>query len=399
VSDHLPLAPARGRLSMPPGTCAPSAEPAVAAPQPATAPTAQPATEPAVPATDPAVPATDPASGNAWDTSLRRWDLLYGLVFAAVFLVDSSSAAPDHRVLALTALAAMVPWYLLVGRPHVVAAGGNLTRRAVIFMVGLVVLFTVADLQASNTWFLCVALVPLCYYVLPDRPALISALTMNAVGAASVAYWAGTLAGAETATGLCIGVSAFTVLVGGTMGQIITQSVERAELIAQLETTRAELAEVSRQAGAMAERQRLAGEIHDTLAQGFSSILMLIQAAEAQLELSPPTARRQLGLAAHAPSSAVSPQPSSTRALWRTPSAGSPNGQEPNSACRPASPRTGPAAGSPLPPKWCCCARARRHWPTCASTPRRAMSRSGSATPAITSGWKSPTTGRDSTPR
>jgi len=283
---------------MPPGTCAPSAEPAVAAPQPATAPTAQPATEPAVPATDPAVPATDPASGNAWDTSLRRWDLLYGLVFAAVFLVDSSSAAPDHRVLALTALAAMVPWYLLVGRPHVVAAGGNLTRRAVIFMVGLVVLFTVADLQASNTWFLCVALVPLCYYVLPDRPALISALTMNAVGAASVAYWAGTLAGAETATGLCIGVSAFTVLVGGTMGQIITQSVERAELIAQLETTRAELAEVSRQAGAMAERQRLAGEIHDTLAQGFSSILMLIQAAEAQLELSPPTARRQLGLAA-----------------------------------------------------------------------------------------------------
>jgi signal transduction histidine kinase len=48
----------------------------------------------------------------------------------------------------------------------------------------------------------------------------------------------------------------------------------------------------------MAERQRLAGEIHDTLAQGFSSILMLIQAAEAQLELSPETARSQLGLAA-----------------------------------------------------------------------------------------------------
>jgi signal transduction histidine kinase len=48
----------------------------------------------------------------------------------------------------------------------------------------------------------------------------------------------------------------------------------------------------------MAERQRLAGEIHDTLAQGFSSILMLIQAAEAQLELSPVTARGQLSLAA-----------------------------------------------------------------------------------------------------
>jgi signal transduction histidine kinase len=55
---------------------------------------------------------------------------------------------------------------------------------------------------------------------------------------------------------------------------------------------------VSRQAGVMAERQRLAGEIHDTLAQGFSSILMLVQAAEAQLERSPATARSQLSLAA-----------------------------------------------------------------------------------------------------
>jgi len=48
----------------------------------------------------------------------------------------------------------------------------------------------------------------------------------------------------------------------------------------------------------LAERQRLAGEIHDTLAQGFSSILMLIQAADAQLEHAPGNARAQLALAA-----------------------------------------------------------------------------------------------------
>jgi signal transduction histidine kinase len=93
-------------------------------------------------------------------------------------------------------------------------------------------------------------------------------------------------------------ISTFTIAFGGYIGRIITESGERASLIAQLEATRAELADVSREAGVMAERQRLAGEIHDTLAQGFSSILMLIQAAEAQLELSPATARRQLGLAA-----------------------------------------------------------------------------------------------------
>jgi signal transduction histidine kinase len=255
---------------------------------------AAPATQPA----GPVAPAPDSTTQNAWETSLRRWDLLYGLIFLADMLVVASSTTHVGRVLALTALAAMVPWYLLVGRPHLATAEGELTRRAVIFMVGVVILFVVADLQAPNTWFLSVALLPLCYRVLPPRVALLPALAMNAVGAASVGYWVGTPDGAVTAIALGIAVSAFTVAFGNYIGRIITQSGERASLIAQLEATRAELAEVSRQAGIMAERQRLAGEIHDTLAQGFSSILMLIQAAEAQLELSPVTARSQLGLAA-----------------------------------------------------------------------------------------------------
>ncbi len=122
---------------------------------------------------------------------------------------------------------------------------------------------------------------------------------MTAIGAASVGYWdRGPGRPGDCDRAVRRDPSAFTVAFGGYIGRIITQSGERASLIAQLEATRAELAEVSRQAGVMAERQRLAGEIHDTLAQGFSSILMLIQAAEAQLELSPDTARGQLSLAA-----------------------------------------------------------------------------------------------------
>ena len=44
--------------------------------------------------------------------------------------------------------------------------------------------------------------------------------------------------------------------------------------------TRAELAHQERAAGAAQERARLARDIHDTLAQGLSSIQMLLQAAE-----------------------------------------------------------------------------------------------------------------------
>jgi signal transduction histidine kinase len=65
--------------------------------------------------------------------------------------------------------------------------------------------------------------------------------------------------------------------------RIIEQSYERRQLIEQLEATRSELAAAEREGGRLAERQRLARDIHDTLAQGFVSIVLQLQAAEAEL--------------------------------------------------------------------------------------------------------------------
>ncbi|WP_051478840.1 sensor histidine kinase [Arthrobacter sp. H5] len=65
--------------------------------------------------------------------------------------------------------------------------------------------------------------------------------------------------------------------------KIIDQSEDRAELISELNAARAELAASHQQQGAMAERERMSREIHDTLAQGFTSIVMLSEAAQAQL--------------------------------------------------------------------------------------------------------------------
>jgi len=44
----------------------------------------------------------------------------------------------------------------------------------------------------------------------------------------------------------------------------------------------------------LAERERLAGEIHDTIAQGFTSIVMLTQAVQAAIDTDPALASRQL---------------------------------------------------------------------------------------------------------
>jgi signal transduction histidine kinase len=78
------------------------------------------------------------------------------------------------------------------------------------------------------------------------------------------------------------GLGVFTLLILS-LRAITEQSVRRQQLIDALEATREELARTERHAGALEERQRLAGEIHDTLAQAFTSIVMLLEAGQAGL--------------------------------------------------------------------------------------------------------------------
>ncbi len=75
---------------------------------------------------------------------------------------------------------------------------------------------------------------------------------------------------------------------------IIMQNIERRLLIEKLDATRAELAAAERQAGIFGERQRLAREIHDTLAQGFTSIVIQLEAADESLPPHLTTVRKYL---------------------------------------------------------------------------------------------------------
>lgn len=84
------------------------------------------------------------------------------------------------------------------------------------------------------------------------------------------------------------------ILLGVWINAIIGQSMRRRELIEELEATQAQLAEAKRREGALQERERLAREIHDTLSQGFTSIVMHLEAAEQALPEDLPTLRRHL---------------------------------------------------------------------------------------------------------
>ncbi|MFI0452502.1 sensor histidine kinase [Actinomadura sp. 6N118] len=86
-----------------------------------------------------------------------------------------------------------------------------------------------------------------------------------------------------------------SVVLGLSMLRIIKRSEDRAtRLSAELEAAQQELLEAHQRQGAVLERERLAREIHDTLAQGFASIVVLAEAARSGIATDPELSARQL---------------------------------------------------------------------------------------------------------
>ncbi|WP_405662126.1 sensor histidine kinase [Streptomyces sp. NBC_01166] len=85
------------------------------------------------------------------------------------------------------------------------------------------------------------------------------------------------------------------VLIGLGVRRITEDADARARrLNAELEDARLRLVEAHHRQGAADERERLAREIHDTLAQGFASIIVLAEAARSGLETDPGRSGKQL---------------------------------------------------------------------------------------------------------
>ncbi len=108
-----------------------------------------------------------------------------------------------------------------------------------------------------------------------------------AVAATTACAIGGAILGGQQLVGSILGPTfgglvAIAVVLG--FETIVRESQGRQELIDDLVRTRADLAASEREAAVATERERLAREIHDTLAQGFSSIELLLRAADSSLE-------------------------------------------------------------------------------------------------------------------
>jgi signal transduction histidine kinase len=209
------------------------------------------------------------------------WDVYFAVIAGAiaVAVVAADANALWRRLLAAGAIAAMALLYVAVGRRLIRRNADD--RFALAVLLAEVALFAVAVTAVPFTTWLLFALTPLIFQMAGMRTAIAVVILANLVPVgADLLQHPSSVAG-----DLVIGAisSAAGIWLGFWIIRVIEQNVERGRLIEELEASRAEVARLSHEAGVSAERARLAGEIHDTLAQGFTSIITLLQAADPAL--------------------------------------------------------------------------------------------------------------------
>ncbi len=223
--------------------------------------------------------------GRFWQRFQLLWSALFVGVTAVAALIgwQIDSLSPDQRLWALALCLFLILSHL--GFQWLVrnAKHGRAPLHFGLPYMALTIAAWYVLATISPIYYLVLfGLFSQMYAVLPLRYASIAALTV-----AGLMAYNQTIGSGETFSWqigliyLLMGVA--SVVLGAWIHAIIGQSEERRKLLDQLQSTQTELAEAERKAGVLAERQRLAHEIHDTLAQGFISIIMHLETAEQAL--------------------------------------------------------------------------------------------------------------------
>ncbi|MGW2425660.1 sensor histidine kinase [Streptomyces sp. NPDC001709] len=245
--------------------------------------------------TEPALHVTEEDSSQGWLMRiLLGWHAsftLMGLVLEVLLWADGASPAAH---LVLYGLAA---GYVTFGAPAL--SGDRPPRTGRIFLacacVGTLVLIAVDD-RASVALYL---VLPTAFALLtPVRLAVACCVVVTLLSDALYLDRHGFTARAVGETALQNATTwLFALLVGFFVTQLLTENRRRGDLIRQLEESRILLTSAYHEAGVMAERHRMAQEIHDTICQGLTSTLMLLRAADTAARTDPDRVLERLDLA------------------------------------------------------------------------------------------------------
>src|SRR5262245_31972332 len=230
-----------------------------------------------------------PAKTDLWDKVWWLWSLiLYAtLLFAAVevWFDDRYMAAQKGQMVILTVVFAL--WngaFIYYIRNH--ASDFNRERDrylvlALIYLSGAIGLWFALASRYPDFNLVLASLAPQVFSYVRLRWAIPIGIVLTGMAIyLQVPNIEGLIPGfGNKWVGVFLIVSLASILFAFYLNGIMTQSADRRELIEQLEATRAELAAAERREGILQERARLAREIHDTLAQGFISIITHLEAS------------------------------------------------------------------------------------------------------------------------
>ncbi len=237
----------------------------------------------------------------AQDFVERTTPIWHAIFFGTLAVCTLIACVPERawdatQWVTLTVAALFALWYFLF------LVRGNLARRRVPVMLGYIAgatgfTFVLVNLHPAY-WLMLFSLFGQSFLVLPLWWAIAASGGISIVAAWQAFLRNGwTLENTLAALVFASASLGFAAFFGWFIDRILQESAQRQQLIEQLNATRAQLAQREREAGILQERQRLAREIHDTLAQGFSGIVMQLEAAEQVLGSNPTAAQKFLDTA------------------------------------------------------------------------------------------------------
>lgn len=226
-----------------------------------------------------------------WIKALRQWNVVWRLLLGAMFLTIAARVPlGSDEYGAMAVLAAIALCHLLVDR-----FPDNPVVRPQVYLAVLILGIAWLSVVWNGSGALLFVALP-HFWIYGGSAAAAIALSClggaaGMLGALVRQGWGAEFGG--TLTSVLISVTA-SALVGLWVRTVVAQSHERARLIGELERTQTQLAAAHQHQGAAEERERMARDIHDTLAQGFASIVVLAEAARGNLGTDPAKSEQQL---------------------------------------------------------------------------------------------------------
>jgi signal transduction histidine kinase len=215
-------------------------------------------------------------------TGARWWDLFFGATMALIagICVINLVGGDGDRILALIVIGLLsLAWYTFgrraFARPTAVVA----------FLAVLVAASSVMVFIDPSTAFVQAIACPLIW-VMVDRIRVAVAVNalLTVVIAVAMATGLGSTADAWSQAVLIESISLVgSIALGVWITRLAELSAERQRLLDELTLAQVRLDSLSRETGASSERERLAREIHDTIAQSLTGVVLLTQRLKREL--------------------------------------------------------------------------------------------------------------------